>query len=118
MLGPLTVDQDLVPAFRAALSAVPDPLAAGAGEAGEIVFLGTVVFENDYMRFCDDFAASWFTYPRRARDRMRRRREALFPHLGQSLLHGGVSYQGFALNVFVVQASGVVACWESQAEPR
>lgn len=116
MLGPLTVDQESVPAFRAALRAVPDPLVSGAGEVGEIVFLDTKVFDDEYMRFCDDFAAGWLRYPKRAREEMRRRRAALFPHLGQPILHGGVSYRGFALNVFVVQASGAVACWESRAE--
>ena len=112
-----TIKQEHVPAFRAALRAVADPLAAGAGEAGEIVFLDTKTFEQDYMAFCDDFAAN-SRYPPHARSGMRQRREAIFPYLGQPLLHGGLSHVGFMLNVFVDKASGVVIHWESQPEPR
>ncbi len=111
------IEQQNVSAFRAALRAVADPLAAGAGEAGELVFLNTKTFEQDYMAFCDNFVANGF-YPPYARSEMRRRREAIFPYLGKPFLHGGLSHAGFMLNVFVDKASGVVIHWESQPEPR
>lgn len=117
MLRDFTIEQEHVPAFRAALLAVPDPLAAGAGEAGEIVFLDTKTFEQDYMAFCDNFAAN-SSYPPHARSEARRRREAIFPYLGQPLLHGGLSHAGSMLNVFVDKASNIVIHWESQLEPR
>jgi hypothetical protein len=112
-----TIEQEHVPAFQAALRAVADPLAAAAAEAGEIVFLDTKTFGQDYMEFCDNFAANSF-YPPQARSEMRRRRQAIFPYLGQPLLHGGLSQAGFMLNVFVDKASGAVIHWESQTEPR
>jgi hypothetical protein len=111
------IEQEYVPAFRAALQAEADPLAAGAGETGDIVFLDTKTFEQDYMAFCDNFCANNF-YPEHARSEMRQRRESIFPYLGQPLLHGGLSHDGFMLNVFVDKSSGVVVHWESQPEPR
>ena len=80
------------------------------------MFLDTKTFEQNYMAFCDNFAANSF-YPPHARSEMRRRREAIFLYLGQPLLHGGLSHAGFMLNVFVDKASGVVIHWESQPEP-
>ena len=112
-----TIEQEYVSALKLRLRSVNDPLAAGAAEAGEIVFLDTKTFELDYMAFCDNFAANSF-YPPHARSEMQRRREAIFPYLGKPLLHGGLSHAGFVLNVFVDKASGVVIHWESQPEPR
>ena len=117
MVREFTIEQECVPALRAALRAVADPLAAGAGEAGEIMFLDTKTFEQDYIAFCDNFAANSF-YPPHARSGMRQRRAAIFPYLGQPLLHGGLSHDGLMLNVFVDKASGIVIHWESQPEPR
>lgn len=117
MVRAFTIEAEHVPAFRAALRAVADPVAAGAGVAGEIVFLDTKTFEPDYMAFCDNFAANSF-YPPHARSEMRRRRAAIFPYLGRPLLHGGLSHDGNMLNVFVDKAAGVVIHWESQPEPR
>ena len=112
MLSELLIEQEHIPAFRAALGAAPDLLAAGAAEAGDIVFLATKVIEQGYLTFCDNFAARRWTYPAHARSKMRRRREALRPHLGLPILHGGVSHAGFMLNVFVDKASGAVIHWE------
>src|SRR5262245_23392592 len=112
MLGDLPIEQEHIPAFRAALRAVADPLAPGAAEAGDVVFLATKVFEQDYLTFCDNFAARRWSHSARARSRMRQRREALRPYLGRPILHGGLSHAGFALNVFVDKASGVVIHWE------
>ena len=111
-----TIEQEHVAAFRAALRVVADPSAADAGETGEIVFLDTKTFEQDYLAFCDDFAANSF-YPPRARAEMRRRRAALAPHLGRPLLHGGLSHAGSMFNVFVDKSVGVVIHWESKPEP-
>lgn len=112
-----TIEQEHVPAFRVALQAVADPLAAGAGEVGEIIYLETKSLEQDFLVFCDNFVANSF-YPPHARSEMQRRRTAIFPYLGQPLLHGLLSHAGFMLNVFVDKASYVVIHWESKPEPR
>jgi hypothetical protein len=112
----LAVDQESVAAFRGALQGAVDPLAAVAGEKGEMVFLATKTFGQDYMTFCDSVGANDL-YPLHTRSEARRRREALFPYLGQPLLHGVLSHEGFLLNVFVDKASGVVIHWEWQPEP-
>ena len=112
----LPIDQESVAAFRRALQGVVDPLAAVAGEKGEMVFLATKTFGQDYMMFCDSVVANDF-YPLHTRSEARRRREALFPYLGQPLFHGGLSHAGFLFNVFADKASGVVIHWEVQPEP-
>jgi hypothetical protein len=113
MLCTFSIGQEHVPAFRAALRAGPDSLAAGAADAGEIVFLDTKVFEQDYMTFCDNFAARRWTYSAHARLRMRRRREAIYSYLGRPILHGVLYHAGFVLNVVVDNASGAVIHRES-----
>ncbi len=112
MLSEFPIEHESVEAFRSYLRATEDPDNERIGELGEIVFLDTKVFHDDYMQFCDDFAANSLTYPKHARDEMRQRRAALFPYLGMAILHGGISYEGVFLNVFVLKSTGQVLCCE------
>jgi hypothetical protein len=116
LMETIAIEREHAPAFRATLRAVEDPLAAGAADGGQIFFLDTKVFEQSYMEFCDYYAAS-DSHPPDSRSGMRQRREAIYPYLGQSLLHGGLSHAGFMFNVFVDKASGVVNHLEVNREP-
>ncbi len=121
MLAKLPIEQEQITVFRAAVKAVTDSRVANAGACGELVFLKTKVFEQDYMDFCDNFIANDY-YPEYARSKMQLRRDALLPFLGHPLLHGGlqcgeIPVGGFGLNVFVDKASGRVIHWELNALP-
>lgn len=112
MLSELPIEHESVEAFRSYLRATEDPINQRIGELGELAFLDTkVLLEND-LKFCDDFAANWLAYPKRARDEMRQRRVALYPYVGMSILHGGISYEGTSLNVFVLKSTGQILCCE------
>jgi hypothetical protein len=90
MLRDFIIEEENVPSFRAALMAVGDSLAVAASVDGQFVFLETKVIDQSWIVMWDDYVAN-NDYPPENRSGVQRRREAIFPFLGQPILHGGLN---------------------------
>lgn len=103
----LPIEQEQLPAFRAALQAVDDSLVVAAALGGEIFLLETAVCDARFLERFESVHASPRSRPH-GRSETRERREAIGPYLGETVLHGILSHAGRTVSALVEKASGRV----------